>query len=158
MTNALRAPPLNLLLGAGPPLPSRRVKVNEVFSKERLNAGRLGLLPQGASLSAVETQQVASALGYIYRGCVQFSADEASFAAALASTTEASEACGAALLGGWVQSKDAGVAAAAHALKLGELVGMEWQLGMALSSSSCSSLMAPYVRLTFQVLIDNSLV
>ena len=96
MTHALRAPPLNLLLGAGPPLPSRRVKVNEVFSKERLNAGRLGLLPQGASLSAVETQQVASALGYIYRGCVQFSADEASFAAALASTTEASEACGSA--------------------------------------------------------------
>ena len=49
------------------------------------------------------------------------------------------------------QSKQAASPATARTLNIGQLVSMDWKLGVAVQSSSCKALRVPYVSLVMRV-------
>mmetsp|Transcript_84439 Transcript_84439/g.163957 ORF Transcript_84439/g.163957 Transcript_84439/m.163957 type:complete len:197 (-) Transcript_84439:163-753(-) len=98
-----------------------------------------------------------NALGYILRGCQEqkLENDGVSLTAALATFTEASEIIVACVVRCWVTTSGEGVREIRNAFAIGQLVGLDWKLGLALASSACSQLVAPYATLTFKVKDSN---
>jgi hypothetical protein len=139
---------------------SIRTQVTEVFSSERGRSGRSGHasqqdLQQSTIMTPEEARSMINALGHVFRGCVEHKVDEsgASLIAALNATTEASEDTAAVLARCWASSEVARTSSDApkQAFNIGNLVKLEWKLGVSVASSSCSSLLAPFVTLLFQV-------
>ena len=80
---------------------------------------------------------------------------------ALQAHTELSEAAITVVVRSWTATEEArtsaegGVAAAKKAFTIGQLMGVEWKLGVTVSSSHCQQLLAPFVALVFRVADSN---
>lgn len=74
---------------------------------------------------------------------------------ALQSFTELSEAAIVTLVRCWARVDEMAAANAKHVFNIGQLVSLDWKLGVSISSSQCQNLMTPFVTLTFRVVDAN---
>ena len=107
----------------------------------------------GIGLTIEEMQSAINAVEYICNGARQFCDTSAALSAALGSQTELEPTAVAA----FAHCYDASIAAVATGttlpghLSMGQLVGLEWKLGVAVASSHCDALAAPFVTLVLKV-------
>jgi hypothetical protein len=108
-------------------------------------------------MSASDVASMVNALAYVVRGCLEQKLDKdgAALMSALATSTEASEETTGRLVACWTTSCGNSAKESQSAFTIGQLDGMDWKLGVALSSSTCSQLVTPYVTLTFKVKDSN---
>ena len=107
-------------------------QVTEVFSLERVDGGRLGLVKTSLaphSVGGAAQRGVVNALGHLHRGATEHGVGADALAPFLAQSTEASEATATVLAGAWAASVAAAGARtasaseeAAQALSVGQLV------------------------------------
>lgn len=125
----------------------------------------------GIQLSDEDVQNIINYLHYVGRGCTRYKTggDGKILHDALVSYTDLSEAATAAIVRSWVAAEnnrtggpekdgDSNHAAVERAFSIGELVGLEWKLGVAIASSRCQNLSAPFVELIFRVADRNGMV
>jgi hypothetical protein len=107
----------------------------------------------GLGLSLVAVQSAINAVEYICNGARQFCDSSAALTAALASQTELEPAA----VQAFARCYDASIAAVASGatlpghLSMGQLAGLSWKVGVAVSSSHCDNLAAPFVTLVLKV-------
>lgn len=125
----------------------------------------------GIQLSDEDVQNSINYLHYISRGCNRYKVggDVESLRGALENYTDLSEAAIAAVVRSWQaaendrmdgapKEEECNIAAVERAFSIGELVGLEWKLGVAISSNRCQNLSAPFVELIFRVADRNGMV
>lgn len=129
--------------------------MNEVFKHERHGCGIPSILLKRDELKDFSKDQLSclvNALGHILRGCVEHKAEATSLINALGTCTESSEATASTLATCWTSYSSADAQEALNrVLNVGHLVGLDWKLGVALTSSNCNNLLAPFVTILFHI-------
>ncbi|XP_064404165.1 COMM domain-containing protein 6-like [Halichondria panicea] len=103
-----------------------------------------------------KVKEIINALTFVFRsaGVARVSADE--LVAQLKASLEWSDTVLAVLRHVWKEEGPALIAMPTHTLSVGQLLSMEWKLGVAMSSSTCRSLNAPYLTLQLRLGQENT--
>lgn len=124
--------------------------VAEVFQNENQPSS---MTKQLSGVTDEQNLGLVNSLGFIYRGCVDRQVDSASLRTCLGSNTECTQNVVEILSLRWEESLSS--TKTKLPLNVGQLVGLEYKLGVAVASSSCSELLSPFVILVFQVVDMN---
>ncbi|KAL5012805.1 hypothetical protein ScPMuIL_011356 [Solemya velum] len=105
------------------------------------------------SLEKKQVQSVVNALSYIYRTSAQLKLDQDTLRKELSDTSVFTDSILRVICNVWEEKGKElmGMEVADHLLSVGQLVDMDWKLGIAVSSDSCRNLNAPYVTMTLRV-------
>jgi len=119
--------------------------VADVFARERGNIDDVAAHPS-------RDEGIVNTLAYIFRAIVEHG--DTTLLSSLQNLSEATVATAEGIVQGISESAsipEKGVGAAKRALNIGTLVSLDWKVGIALASSQCDSLLAPYITLVFKV-------
>mmetsp|Transcript_18688 Transcript_18688/g.43519 ORF Transcript_18688/g.43519 Transcript_18688/m.43519 type:complete len:216 (-) Transcript_18688:157-804(-) len=145
--------------------------VTEVFRFEE-NGGAIEqqrfrdeLVGAGVAVTDTDMHSMVNALLYVCRGGEQHKIGPEGapqLQEALQYHTELSPTAIACVARCWVATEEArvaaapeGIAAVKKAFTIGQLVGVEWKVGVSVASSQCENLLAPFVSLVFRVAAVN---
>jgi hypothetical protein len=133
------------------------LQVTEVFKHERQGCGIPSILlkqniPELKGVSKDGLSGLVNALGYMLRGCEEHKVEASALINALGTCTEVTETTASIIANCWTTySSSQAQETLNRVLNVGHLVGIDWKLGVALSSSSCNSLLAPFVTIVFHI-------
>ncbi|XP_003383596.1 PREDICTED: COMM domain-containing protein 6-like [Amphimedon queenslandica] len=100
----------------------------------------------------INAQSCINALTFIFRSAATEKSSAEAFAKQLKNSPLFSESSAAVLRQVWETEGPSLVALPKTALSVGELVSMDWKLGVAMSSNGCKALNVPYVTLQLKVM------
>jgi hypothetical protein len=99
----------------------------------------------------INTQNCINALIFIFKSAASEKASVEDFTAEVKGSSLFKKECAAVLREVWRSEGSALLSQTQAPLSVGELVSMDWKVGVATSSSDCKSLNAPYVSLQLKV-------
>lgn len=106
----------------------------------------------GLSLSPrPDAETCLNALIFLFKSAASEAVSVESLVSELKSSSQWSESCVAVIRHIWKEEGPTLCSKSKETLSVGQLVSMDWQLGMAMSSSSCRSLNSPYVTLQLNI-------
>ena len=104
----------------------------------------------GVDFGLQELQSIINSLEYVFRGAKKHKAGGDALLTAL-SLTEMDAQLQQLCVQVWTESTQKTSEAVARVLKLGQLVSMEWKVGVAVTSSKCAFLRSPYVSMVMKI-------
>jgi len=142
--------------------------VNEAFDVVVQNSGTVHaqrhVKAPGVNLNEERTQSAAHAISFVLRGALADKLNSATFQSTMEKKTDLNARSRTVLLAAWNRRTKGGVLVSSpsdskenstRSLQLGRLVGMEWRLGVGVSSNACASLKAPFVSLLLKIVDEN---